>query len=172
MRSEKLDVRGGKGFTLIELLIVVVVIGLLAAIAMPNLVGIRQRGSDGQRKSHIRQIQAALELYRSDNGAYPVVNGVPYRLNATACTTSSALTSGTTTYIQSVFCDPSGTSTYNDGNYYYYTNASGTTYALEACLQNAGDTGENVVSTTPSPVPTNVTSTTCTSGKFYKVQNP
>jgi len=73
-----------KGFTLIELLIVIVIIGVLATLLMTNFVGVRQRGRDAQRKSDLRQIQAALELYRADVGQYPealpVCNGDPLLL--------------------------------------------------------------------------------------------
>lgn len=60
-----------KGFTLIELLIVIAIIGVLATLLMVNFIGVRQRARDAQRKSDLRQIQSALEIYRSDQGSYP-----------------------------------------------------------------------------------------------------
>src|SRR3990167_9066467 len=59
-----------KGFTLVELLIVIAIVGILSALLMVNFVGVRQRGRDAQRKSDMRQMQSAFELFRSDNGRY------------------------------------------------------------------------------------------------------
>jgi prepilin-type N-terminal cleavage/methylation domain-containing protein len=59
------------GFTIVELLIVIVVIGILAAITIVAYNGIQQRGRDAQRKSDLVQIAKALELYRVDKGGYP-----------------------------------------------------------------------------------------------------
>ena len=62
---------GTKGFTLIELLVAISIIGVLSSFLLANFVGIRQRARDGVRKSDLRQIQSALELYRSDQSKYP-----------------------------------------------------------------------------------------------------
>ena len=112
------------GFSLIEILVVIGIIGILATLLIPNLIGVRQRARDSQRKSDIRQIQSALELYRADNAAYPSATSTPYRLNATACATSNIFTSPNllVTYMQKIPCDPTGTGVYNGGNYYYYSN--------------------------------------------------
>lgn len=59
------------GFTIVELLIVVVVIGILAAITTVAFRGISQRSRDSSRKNDISAIKKALELYYIDNGAYP-----------------------------------------------------------------------------------------------------
>ncbi|MEK7605961.1 MAG: type II secretion system protein GspG [Patescibacteria group bacterium] len=155
------------GFTLIELLIVISIIGILTALLTANFVGVRQRARDAQRKSDIRQIQSALELYRSDNGVYPVRQST-YRLNDTsACTTSQAFTYNNTTYAKKVPCDPLGTSGYNSGNYYFYTDATGTTYTLATCLENGNDSDTNTTQSAPSP-----SGGTCSSGKYYVVTNP
>src|SRR5665811_326922 len=91
-----------KGFTLIELLIVVAIIGVLATLLMSNFVGVRQRGRDAERKSDLRQMQSALEMYRADNGLYPLTAAFP------ACGTSFTYDDGgnVTTYMQKVPCDP------------------------------------------------------------------
>jgi general secretion pathway protein G len=60
-----------KGFTIVELLIVIVVIGVLAAITVVAYNGIQQRGRDAQRQSDVKAIAKALELYYVDNGKYP-----------------------------------------------------------------------------------------------------
>lgn len=60
------------GFTLIELLVVIAVIGILASVVMASLNSARAKARDAQRIANVRQLQTALELYYSDNGAYPV----------------------------------------------------------------------------------------------------
>jgi general secretion pathway protein G len=60
-----------RGFTLIEIMVVVVIIGLLAAIVAPNVIGNIDRASINRAKQDIRSITAALDLYRLDNFAYP-----------------------------------------------------------------------------------------------------
>ena len=62
------------GFTLIEIMVVVVIIGLLAAIVMPNVIGNIDTASINRAKQDIRSISAALDLYRLDNFAYPTTD--------------------------------------------------------------------------------------------------
>ncbi|MBN2329658.1 MAG: prepilin-type N-terminal cleavage/methylation domain-containing protein [Candidatus Omnitrophica bacterium] len=59
------------GFTLIELLIVVAIIGILAAIAVPNFLNAQIRAKVSRTMSDIRSIATALEMYNTDKGAYP-----------------------------------------------------------------------------------------------------
>ena len=61
------------GFTIVELLIVIVVIGILAAITIVAFNGIQQRARDVARTSDIVAVQKALEIYRVDKGYYPTV---------------------------------------------------------------------------------------------------
>ena len=60
-----------KGFTLIELLITISIMGLLAAIIMPNLSTAQQKARNAQRMSDLKEIQIALEAYYAENGVYP-----------------------------------------------------------------------------------------------------
>ena len=62
-----------KGFTLIELLIVVAIIGIIAAIAIPNLLNAIQRGKQKRTMSDMRSSGTAVESYKVDNGFPPVV---------------------------------------------------------------------------------------------------
>ena len=62
-----------RGFTIVELLIVIVVIGILAAIVIVAYSGVQNRAKDTMRTSDIVSVQKALELYRVDNGTYPSV---------------------------------------------------------------------------------------------------
>jgi len=60
-----------KGFTLIELLIVVAIIGIIAAIAIPNLLNAINRGRQKRTMSDIRSIATAMEAYSVDFNFYP-----------------------------------------------------------------------------------------------------
>lgn len=59
------------GFTLIELLLVVVIIGILAAIVVPKLTGRTEEAQIGATKATMTNIRTALGLYETDNGKYP-----------------------------------------------------------------------------------------------------
>ncbi len=59
------------GFTLIELLIVIAIIGILAAIAIPNLLNAVQRGKQKRTMSDMRALATAIEAYSVDNSQYP-----------------------------------------------------------------------------------------------------
>ncbi len=60
-----------KGFTLIELLIVIAVIGIIAAIAIPNLLNAIQRGKQKRTMADMRAVGTAVEAYAVDNNFYP-----------------------------------------------------------------------------------------------------
>jgi general secretion pathway protein G len=60
-----------KGFTLIELLIVVAIIGIIAAIAIPNLLNAVDKGKQKRTMSDLRAIGSAIEVYAIENATYP-----------------------------------------------------------------------------------------------------
>ena len=63
--------RTQKGFTLIELMIVVVIIGILAAIAIPNFIAMQNRAKEGSTKANMHTLQLAAEDYGVRNdGVY------------------------------------------------------------------------------------------------------
>lgn len=141
-----------KGFTLIELLIVIAIIGVLMGLIAANLAGIRQRARDSQRKSDLRQIQSAVEIYRSDQGLYPN-STIPGQFP----TCGNAFQVVSTIYMQKIPCDPQTGSAYT-----YSSNAS--TYSLIACLENLNDSQKDTTNTAP-----------CTGGTTnwsYTLRNP
>ena len=81
-----------RGFTLIELLVVIAVIGALSSIVIVTFPAAQKRARDSQRKSDIKQYQAALESYANkNNGLYPgddgdlTVNCGDFGLSGGAC---------------------------------------------------------------------------------------
>ncbi|MCC5875694.1 MAG: prepilin-type N-terminal cleavage/methylation domain-containing protein [Candidatus Sumerlaeia bacterium] len=71
MKSKETDRRKCRGFTLIELLIVVAIIAILAAIAVPNFMEAQTRAKVSRVKSDMRTTATGLEVYRVDNNDYP-----------------------------------------------------------------------------------------------------
>lgn len=144
-------IRKSRGFTLIELLVAISIIGILASFLLANFVGVRQRARDGVRKSDLRQIQSALELYRSDQGSYP---GAPLPLCGSPLQDTSV---PPVVYMRKIPCDPS------NGNVYTYSAPVNTAYSLIACLENANDSQKDVANVSPCDGTTNFS---------YTLQNP
>lgn len=65
-----------KGFTLIELLIVVAIIGILAAIAVPNFMNAQVRAKVSRSMSEFRSLSTAYQTYRLDHNNYPPILGL------------------------------------------------------------------------------------------------
>ncbi len=63
--------RGRDGFTLIEIMVVVLILGLLAALVVPRLIGRTEEAKRTAAKVQIKQIEQALQLFKLDNGFYP-----------------------------------------------------------------------------------------------------
>lgn len=71
-----------KGFTIVELLIVIVVIGILAALVVTTYNGVQQKARDTERKTDINALQGQMEAFQAQIGKYPAladVNDSTYR---------------------------------------------------------------------------------------------
>lgn len=64
-----------RAFTLLEVLVVVLVLGILAAIMVPAVSSARKDARDGRRIADIKAVEKALEMYSNDWGVYPVSAG-------------------------------------------------------------------------------------------------
>ena len=63
--------RAARGFTLIEIMVVVVILGILAALVVPKIMSRPDEARIIAAKQDIASISQALKLYRLDNGRYP-----------------------------------------------------------------------------------------------------
>ncbi len=111
--------RVSRAFTLIELLIVVAIIAILAAIAVPNFLEAQTRAKITRGKADMRSVGTALEMYRVDYGAYPYGD---YSINGCALITTPV------GYIAALPADPFiGLQPWHDYSpYYFYFSASPT----------------------------------------------
>ena len=117
-----------------EVVVLIWIVGLLAAVAMPNFMGARERGRDTERKSDLRQIQKAMELYKDTQSPPAYLDNTTY----------SGLSCGgvwkdvnNTVFMKEFPCDPLSNTRYS----YSRPNPPGDTltYTLFACLENKSD---------------------------------
>ena len=109
-----------KGFILVELLIVMAIISILATLIVGGFRSSQARGRDAQRKSDLKQVANALELFFSDYGKYPPASGT--------------LTDGKTTYMRTLSKDPVSAQ-----NYVYRVSTNQSQFQLFAYLENPED---------------------------------
>lgn len=63
-----------KGFTLIELMVVVIILGLLASLVLPRIMGQEDKARVNAAKTQIRSLEGALHDFKLDNGFYPTTD--------------------------------------------------------------------------------------------------
>ena len=71
MPVDFMDRKSERGFSLIELIVVLVILGLLAAVVAPNVYNKLAKGKDQIAKIQIKELEGALQLYSFDMGRYP-----------------------------------------------------------------------------------------------------
>ena len=65
---------GQRGFTLIEIMVVVIIIGLLAAVIVPTVINKVDEARISKAKADIQSLETALTMYRLDNSKYPTTD--------------------------------------------------------------------------------------------------
>lgn len=130
-----------KTFTMIELLVVIAVIGILAGLAFPNFMAARERARDSQRKSDLKQIQKALEMYRQDQSIPSYPSSLPQA--------GAEFIYNNVSYMKKIPGDP-----LPGRQYFYSVNNSELRYILCACLENVSD-NEGVNCISPCNCPAN-----------------
>jgi len=88
--------RHKQGFTLIELLIVVVIIGILAAIAIPKFANTKEKAYVASMKTDLRNLITAQDAYYADNNSYYAVGTANLGTNYRASTGISVVIGGAT----------------------------------------------------------------------------
>jgi len=71
LRLTQLKKSSQSGFTLIEVMVVIVILGLLAALIVPNVIGQSDKARVGTTKSVLSTTASALDLFKLDNSRYP-----------------------------------------------------------------------------------------------------
>ncbi len=136
------------GFTLVELLVVIGIITMITALLFPNFMGARQRARDSQRKADLKQIQGAVELYKSDQNPPVYPSGSFATSMCGKCWTAGGSGDVCPTgnvYMRKFSCDP-GTNL--PSPYLYQSDNTDTLkYILTACLENVVDPDRD-----PTPV--------------------
>lgn len=125
-------IKSSNSFTLIELLIVLSIIGVLVLLGFSNYLNSVKAGHDARRKSDLKNIQNALEVYYEDNQAYPTT----LTFGTSLCHPTGGCSAAQ--YMQVVPRDPYG------ANYIYLTDATGSYYQLYSCIENPNDSGLGV----------------------------
>ena len=125
-----------KGFTLLELMIVMVILGVLAALISGNFLNSLKKGRDARRKADLEQMLRANEMFYEDNGRYVTTSAEFYGSSDQLC---HPLGCDKKIYMLRVPRDP------RYSTCMYDVDPIGTTgYGIYSILENDKDTGQNV----------------------------
>ncbi len=126
------------------MIVVVVIIGILAGVLVPRLVGARERASDSGRMVKVSQISSAVELYAQEIGSpYPIatLTGAPWTSIATP-----SVTNAIAPYLSTIPTDPGkwtvailglpGNIQVTGDSFAYWTNTGWTVYAITALMES------------------------------------
>lgn len=101
--------RDDSGFTLIELLLVIVILGILAAIVAFSVRGITDRGEESACKAEVKTVATAEEAYYAKNGSYGTLaqlqSGGFLRAGTPEYVASASATDGSLTMVSGAPCD-------------------------------------------------------------------
>jgi general secretion pathway protein G len=134
---KKYSFSNSHGFTLVELLVVMAILGILVTIVGSTFRNSQARGRDAQRKSDLRQIASALELYYSDYDRYPDSSGgLIVGCSGNQCAWGiGEFTDSKTVYMRVMTKDPKSNLNY----YYRVVDSQNQKYQLFAHLENTED---------------------------------
>ena len=137
------------GFTLVELMVVMVILGVLAAIGVGGFRSSQMKSRDSRRKGDLRNIAAALELYYSDKGKYPNDSGGDisgcYPDDQSVCNWNAEFKDKNNT----IYMTRLPTDTLTGYKFYYDVGGSNTSYQIYARLENTEDPDVPKSGTTP-----------------------
>ena len=154
-----------KSFTLIELLVVIAILAGFMALLVPNYMEVRMKSRDVRRKSDLKSIQKALELYSQNQNpqAYPTALPLP-------CVAFTDPGMASLVYMQKMPQEPLTQCNTATTAGYYYTQPGGdiNKYTLYACAENSKDPEVMIC---PNDFNTS-TNFTCFSGKCYQLMEP
>lgn len=126
------------GFTIVELLIVIVVIGILAALVVTTYSGIQAKGRDSQRQADLQALQTQIEAYYANNNYYPAsadINSATWRTTNMKSLDIEAMTDPSSSAANKGKLDTNAASATNKNVYGYVTTDS--TNGGAACATGA-----------------------------------
>lgn len=135
-----------QGFSLLEMLVVMAIMGIILTVSAVSYLTIQQKGRDSRRQTDIEQLRTALEVYRSQTGAYPSIAADNTWANASNLN-NVLVTPG---YMQKIPSDPQQSATYP---YQYKSWNSWQRYCIVAYFERGSTLSQCVAPTQPAPTP-------------------